>query len=199
MLAIRGVLVEEDVVESHFACNLSACRGACCWEGDWGAPLEDREKKILEQEYENIRPFLSEEGRTAIAEHGPHTYFPEGKIDGTPLLDRGACAYLVRDELGIARCGIERAYEAGATSFPKPLSCQLYPLRIERDPDTGLERLRYDRWDICSAACSKGQAEKVRLYAFVKRGLIRKFGPDWYEALEAAAEYLAERKSSRVK
>jgi hypothetical protein len=196
MIIIQGKLVREDVLEEEFACHLEACKGACCWEGDWGAPLEDEELKVLEREYPNIRPFLSEEGQKAIDEHGPYAYYEEPKENGTLLLKNGACAFLSRDENGIARCGIERAFEAGATPFPKPVSCHLYPVRAAQDPQTGLEMLVYDRWDICAAACRKGQKEGVPLHQFVKNGLIRKYGAAWFEELEAAARHLAEKKAS---
>ena len=195
MIVIQGKLVREDVLEEEFACHLEACKGACCWEGDWGAPLEDEERSVLEREYPNIRPFLSEEGQQAIDEHGPHAYYQEPKEHGTLLLENGACAFLTHDDKGIARCGIERAFEAGATSFPKPVSCHLYPLRVAQDPQTGLEMLHYDRWDICAAACSKGREEGIPLHQFVKTGLIRKFGEAWFAELEAAARYLAKKKA----
>ena len=190
MLIVQEVLVNPDVVEDHFACNLQACKGACCWEGDWGAPLLKEELDILDEIAPQVAPYLTEEGRQTIALQGPYTYFKRAKDFGTTLVQHGACAFMTRNEHGIAQCGIELAYQAGEVDFVKPLSCQLYPVRAERDPHTGFEVLRYDRWDICKAACTKGEKEQIPVYRFVKHGLIRKFGQAWYEELEAAAEFL---------
>ena len=108
MLIVKDVLVSDEIVEEQFICNLKACKGACCWEGDWGAPLETTELHILEQIYEHVAPYLSEEGKAVIKEEGLFTYYKEPKEYGTPLLKNGACAYMTYDEIGIAKCGIEQ-------------------------------------------------------------------------------------------
>lgn len=179
-------------MKEHFLCNLNACKGACCWEGDYGAPLTKEELETLENIYEDVKPFLRPEGIAAIEEQGHYTYFKEPRIYGTTLINNSACAYLTYDELGIAKCGIEQAYRAGKTNFYKPVSCHLYPIRIEENPTNGFDTLEYDRWDICSAACTLGKKEKMPVYKFVKDGLVRKYGEDFYEELEAAAEYLSQ-------
>ena len=183
------------MIEQQFLCDLSSCKGACCWEGDWGAPLEDKELEILEKEYEAIRPFLSEEGQKVIEQHGKYTWYEEPKEHGTPLVKGGACAYMTYSEIGIAQCGIERANKAGATNFLKPISCHLYPIRINKEEVANFEALNYDHWDICSAACSLGKKEKLPVYRFVKDALIRKYGQDFYDELHAAAEYLNDPKN----
>ncbi len=190
MVIIQEVLVNKDVLEEKFACKLDACKGACCWEGDWGAPLDTFELQVLEKEYPAIASYLDDEGRDTIKQKGTYHFFEQVKEYGTPLKEGGACAYLVLEPNGIAKCGIEKAYEAGATSFPKPISCHLYPVRVLRDQHGGFEHLRYDRWDICNPACKQGADENIRVFEFVREGLIRKYGAEWFAELEAAAKHL---------
>lgn len=190
MLIIKDILISDDVVENKFLCNLKACKGACCWEGDYGAPLEEEEMKTLDEIYDKIAPFLTEEGRKTIAQKGKYVYYEEAEEFGTSLQEGGACAYLTVDELGIAKCGIEQAQLAGAIDFKKPISCHLYPIRVKKDERVLFEALNYDEWDICSAACELGEKENLPVYKFLKEALIRKYGEDFYEELDAAAEHL---------
>ncbi|MBK8567734.1 MAG: DUF3109 family protein [Saprospiraceae bacterium] len=190
MVIVQDILVSEEVLTEQFLCNLNACKGACCWEGDFGAPLEAEELETLSQIYEDIKPFLRPAGIEAIERQGAHVYFPGLKGPGTPLLEDGACAYLTFEDNGIAKCGIEKAYEAGATHFKKPISCHLYPVRVSYNPHVDFEALNYDVWDICSAACTAGKAAKLPVYQFVKDAIIRKYGEAFYEEMDAAAGYL---------
>lgn len=192
MILIRDILVSRDVVEEQFLCNLKACKGACCWEGDWGAPLEMEERHTLEHIYDAVRPFLSDSGITAIEEQGLYSYYEEAGEYGTSLQPGGACVFMTYDHLGIARCGIEQAYLAGATSFKKPLSCHLYPIRVKKNEKTGFEALNYDRWDICSAACELGKKESLPVYRFLRDAIVRKYGEEFYEQLDEAAKYMVQ-------
>lgn len=198
MVIVQDILVSDDVLEESFRCNLDACRGACCWEGDFGAPLESAEMDTLHSIYEKLKPFLRKEGIETIEEKGLWVYYEEMNGFGTPLLPDGACAFLTFDENGIAKCGIEKAWEAGAVDFQKPISCHLYPVRVAKNEELGFEALNYDRWDICSAACVAGKKEKVLLYRFVKNAIVRKYGAAFYEELEAAAQHLASLKSENT-
>lgn len=188
MILIDDKIISDDVVEKRFVCNLEACKGACCWEGDYGAPLTDEEREILVNIYEDVKPFLTTEGIAAIEEQGVFTYFKKAKEYGTPLINNRACAYMTYDESGIAKCGIEQAHKAGKTDFLKPISCHLYPVRIEKYE--GFDAVNYDKWEICSAACTLGEKLKIPVYQFVKEALIRKYGEQFYEALEGAAASL---------
>lgn len=190
MIIIQDKLVSDEIIQEHFLCNLEACKGACCWEGDGGAPLEEEELLILDQIYEVIQPFLSPAGQRVIAEEGTHVYDEEGETYATPLIDNGPCAYMTLDQTGTAKCGIEQAWQAGKINFQKPISCHLYPIRVRKNETVRFEALNYDRWDICSAACEKGKELQVPIYQFVKDAIIRKYGEDFYEELEAAAENL---------
>ena len=189
MLIIDHVLVSDEVLTTDFACAVRACKGACCWEGDFGAPLDAEERTILEAIYPNIREVLSPEGRAVIEDSGTSVFFEGNGKFGTPLLENGACAYLTFEEGGVARCGIERAAENGLTDFPKPVSCQLYPIRIERHEKTGFETMNYDQWEICSAACDRGRAEGIPLYEFVREAIVRKYDEEFFEQLAGAAQH----------
>ena len=140
-------LVSLSVVEEHFVCQLDACKGACCWEGDSGAPLAADELFILDKLAEKIRPFLTTEGALSIALQGNYVFLDEIEEYATPLINNRDCAYLTYEANGIAKCGIERAYEAGAIDFKKPISCHLYPIRVQT-MSNGYEALNYDVWNI---------------------------------------------------
>ncbi len=188
MLIVQDKLLDEEILKEEFMCNLDACKGACCWEGDYGAPLEDDEVELLEKEYKNIRPYLLPEGQHILDITGTSVYYEEDKVMGTPLLENAACAFMTSDVNGVAGCGIEQAWKDRKTEFRKPISCHLYPIRAEKDHFSAFETLRYDRWDICKAACSMGKKNKIKVFEFAKEALIRKYGEEWYNELCAAYE-----------
>jgi hypothetical protein len=185
MIIIDDILISDAIIKEFFACQVAACKGACCWEGDEGAPLEENETTIIKEQLNAIKPFLDPEGLEAIEEAGPFIRSNNKRIN-TPLLKSGACAYMLLEE-GVAQCGIEKAYNAGVTDFRKPISCHLYPVRVTEDQELDFEALNYEIWDICSAACSNGKKTKVRLFEFVKDALIRKYGEEFYERLQNIA------------
>lgn len=182
------ILVSFDVIEEQFLCNLSACKGACCWEGDLGAPLEEEELATLDAIVEQVKPYLRPEGIAAIEAQGNYVFNDEGdfKEYSTPLVDNAACAYMTIDKQGVAKCGIEEAHRDGKIDFKKPISCHLYPIRISKL--TNVEALNYDRWDICSAACTAGEKAKLPVYKFLKEPLIRKYGEAVYNELDGVAQ-----------
>lgn len=190
MLIIQDKLVSDDVVEQKFLCNLEACKGACCWEGDAGAPLEADEIEILKQILPQLKPFLLEKGIAAIEAQGVYYNDPVDGIASTTLVDNGPCAFMTYTESGIAQCGIEQAWKAGVVDFKKPISCHLYPIRVERNEEVGFEALNYHRWEICSDACKAGKKAKLPVYQFLKDAIIRKYGEDFYEELDATAQFM---------
>lgn len=190
MIMVQDKLVSDEVATEHFICNLAACKGACCWEGDSGAPLEKAELPILDTIFEQVKPFLSPAGIAVLEKQGLYVWSEEGKDWATPLIDNGPCAYMTYDAFGTAKCGIEQAWRAGVTDFQKPISCHLYPIRVEKNEEIGFEALNYDRWDICSAACTLGEKEKVPVYRFLKEAIVRAYGEDFYEELDAAARFV---------
>ena len=184
MYIVDKKLISSEVFSQKFVCNLEKCRGACCWEGDYGAPLDEAEVDTIAALLPMLSSWLSQESKSAIEEQGHVTY---SKLYGgwvTPLLNNGACAYLVKDADGIARCSFEILYNKGETDFKKPISCHLYPIRVSYNPRTGFEALNYDEWDICSAACQLGEELKVPVFKFVKEALIRKYGSEFYKQVE---------------
>ncbi|MEY8849737.1 DUF3109 family protein [Psychroserpens sp. XS_ASV72] len=185
MFQLGKTIVSEDIIEKDFICNLSACKGACCVDGDAGAPLEAKEAKILEDIYPKVKPFLREKGIKAIEEQGTYIKTTYGELE-TPLIDGAECAYVIFDEHNTALCGIEEAYNQGEVTWKKPLSCHLYPIRIKGYSE--FSAVNYEKWEICDDACTLGKELQVPVYKFVKEALIRKFGEDWYAQLEKIAE-----------
>jgi hypothetical protein len=188
MILVGDKLISEDILEKEFVCDLAACKGVCCVEGDAGAPLEDFEIGIMEEELNHVLPFLPESGKRALKKEGSFTIDGDGDLV-TPLVDGKHCAYTVFDEQGIAGCGIEKAWLAGKSKFRKPISCHLYPIRVQKLVDQ--DALNYHKWDVCAPACACGTQLKVPVYAFLKEALIRAYGETWYAILdETAAAWL---------
>ena len=185
MFQIKNTLISESIIENDFVCNLSACKGACCIEGDAGAPLEKEEVLILKEIYPTLKPFLRREGILAIENQGTSIVTDLGELE-TPLVNNSECAYLIFNENKTALCGIEEAYNKGIVTFKKPISCHLYPVRVKDYSE--FAAVNYDKWAICDDACVLGKELKVPVYKFVKEALIRKFGKEWYFELELAAK-----------
>lgn len=181
MIIVGQAILSDDIAEKEFVCNLDKCKGACCVEGDAGAPLDEDECRILEEEWEKTKPFLSAKGIAEIERQGPWILDSDGDYS-TPTIEGRECAYAVYDKKGKLGCGIEQAWKAGRTSFRKPISCHLYPIRITRYGEH--EALNYHRWDICNPACHLGKELGVPVYQFLKEALIRKYGAEWYAQLE---------------
>lgn len=192
MILIEDTVISDDIVEQQFVCDLNKCKGACCVEGDLGAPLEEVELAIMDEIYEKIKPYLSEAGIKAIEEQGKYIEDFEGDFS-TTTIDNKECAYAIYDAKGILKCAIEEAYNDGIVDFKKPISCHLYPIRITKYEH--YHALNYDRWSICSPACTLGEQLKVPVYQFLKEPLIRAFGEDWYAELEEEAKQLQDEKN----
>ena len=185
MIPINNTIVSDELIKEKFVCDLNKCKGACCVEGESGAPLEKEELEILEKIYDKVKPYLTPKGIAAIEEQG--LFLKDSDDDWvTPLINSdGACAYTIFEN-GIAQCGIEKAYSEGKTNFQKPVSCHLYPVRITKHKE--YDAVNYHEWEICSPACSLGKK--------LKDSLVRKYGTNWYEELKLAAGKLSEMASS---
>lgn len=190
MLIIQDTLVSLDIVEENFVCDLHACKGACCTEGDYGAPLKADEMDTITQYLAIIKDNLPERSQRVLENETGFTFYKEPDVWGTTCHEDGACLFLTKNELGVSICGIEKTYYEGKIPFKKPLSCHLYPVRITKNEILGFEAWNYDRWDICSAACTKGNKEKMPIYQFVKEAIIREKGQDFYNELDAAAQHM---------
>ena len=196
MIEYENTILSSELFEEEFVCNLGKCKGACCVAGDGGAPLEEHEVDILDADLEKILPFLPEKGRAALEEKGTFAIDADGDYE-TTLVDGKECAFTVFRKDGTASCGIEDAYNAGETTFMKPISCHLYPIRVGKLKD-GRKALNYHRWDICSDACSLGKELKVPVYKFLGTALEREFGKEYVAGLEdvntAWKDYIAGKK-----
>ena len=181
MFQLGKTIVSEDILEKEFVCNLGACKGECCIAGEAGAPITKEETTILKEIYPKVKSFLRKEGIKAIEEQDTHVVSELGELE-TPLVNGKECAYVTFKENGIASCGIEDAFNAGEVSFKKPISCHLYPIRVQDYSE--FAAVNYHKWPICNDACLLGKELKVPVYKFLKEALIRKFGENWYLELK---------------
>lgn len=184
MFQLNKTIISEEILEKEFVCNLSACKGACCVDGDAGAPLDEDETKILAEIFPKVKPFLRPEGIAAIEVQGTHVVSDFDELE-TPLIDGKDCAYVIFDGK-TALCGIEQAYNEGIVDWKKPVSCHLYPIRVKEYSD--FAAVNYHKWHICTDACALGEELSVPVYKFVKEALVRKFGQQWFDELDKVAQ-----------
>lgn len=187
ILEIKDKLVSTELFDKEFVCNLSACKGACCIEGDDGAPMTREEVSLIEKHLEEIKPFMMQKGIDAV-EHGGVYYLDREKEPVTALVWGKECAFVVTDENGMHKCAIENAHRAGKIPVNKPISCHLYPIREKKY--NSFTALNYDKWSICKDACTLGEELKVPVYRFLKEPLIRAYGHEFYQELENADQEL---------
>ena len=186
IVEIGDVLISEEVILEYFACDYPVCKGQCCIIGESGAPLKEEELDPIEANYEVFAPLMRPEGRQAVEEKGFFEIDRDGDLV-TPLVPGSEeCAFCLFED-GNCFCSMERQYFAGACSFRKPISCQLYPIRV-KELGAGRIGLNLHRWDICRCAFEKGRKEGIRVYQFLKEPLVRAFGAEFYDALCMAAE-----------
>ena len=188
MIQIDDTIISTDLFDTRFCCDLSVCKGECCVEGDSGAPLERAELAKLEEVLPVVWDDLSEKSKAVIERQGVSYVDVEGDLV-TSIVGQGECVFSRFEEDGTCICAIEKAYREGRVGFYKPISCHLYPVRLETLRN-GTVALNVHRWKVCRCAFAKGQEENVPLYVFLKEPLIRRFGKDWYEKVEIAAEEL---------
>ncbi|GHT49371.1 hypothetical protein FACS189440_15020 [Bacteroidia bacterium] len=187
MLQILDTIISLDVLEEFFLCDLSACKGICCVEGDSGAPVEEDEIAQLEKVLPVIWNDLSPKAQEVINKQGVVYLDEEGEFV-TSIVKGEDCVFTCYDENGYCKCAIEKACREGKTDFYKPVSCHLYPVRVAKYK--GFRAVNYHRWNVCQAATILGKKENVKVYQFLKEPLIRKFGEEWYGHLcQAAKEY----------
>lgn len=185
MLQIGETLVSLDLIEHFFCCNLDKCLGECCIEGDAGAPITKNEyekiKEILPVVWDELLPKAQE----VIKEQGVGYIDEEGDLV-TSIVDGRNCVFTCYDKNGMCLCAIEKAYRSGKIDFYKPISCHLYPVRLQEY--SGFTAINYHRWKICKAAEVLGRKNNIRLYQFLEEPLTRKFGAEWYAELKTACE-----------
>jgi len=185
MLEIGKALVSLDLLEEHFLCDLFKCKGACCVEGDSGAPLTQEEAIKLEEILPLVEPYMTSEGKAVVGHQGTSVVDSDGDTV-TPLVNNRECAFTFKDEHGIVKCAVEKAFLDGKTDFRKPVSCHLFPIRITEYKR--FDAVNYQELKICKPGRECGRGQKLPLYKFLKEPLIRKYGESWYKQLEVAAE-----------
>ncbi len=190
MIQIDDTLISLDLLDQFFICDLGACKGACCVEGDAGAPLEKEEFDLLTDLLPIVWDDLSPKAKELIKKQGVGYMDDDGEMV-TSIVDGKDCVFTCYDGEGVCKCAIEKAYREGRTTFYKPISCHLYPVRVAKY--NKFTAVNYHRWRICRAGEVLGKKENVRIYQFLKEPLIRKFGEEWYKALEECAEELTRR------
>lgn len=181
LIEIHDKIISTQIFDRKFVCDLNTCKGACCIKGDAGAPLDEEEANILEENIDKIKPFMRKEGIEEVDKTGVF-YIDQENDMATTLVNEQECAFVFFDEKGITKCAIEKAQSEGAIDFKKPLSCHLYPIRVKKFND--FTALNYNHWDICEPACSCGDKFNVPVYKFLREPLIRAFGDSFYEELE---------------
>ncbi|HZK03576.1 MAG TPA: DUF3109 family protein [Bacteroidaceae bacterium] len=181
MIQIQDVIVSLDLLTKKFSCDLTKCAGACCVEGDAGAPISEKEAEQIKSILPIIWDDLSPEAREVIDNQGVTYIDAEGDLV-ISIIGRKECVFVYRDEKDCCYCSIEKAYRENRCSFIKPISCYLYPIRVKRIGDMWC--LNYNRWNICNEAVKKGEKEHVPLYKFLREPLVAKFGEEWYKELE---------------
>jgi len=204
MFMIKDIIVSDALFDEYFECDMNKCKGACCWEGDFGAPVTAGEIHEIEKIIDLVIPVLPPEHRKKIEKEG-YTKFYEipknttlqsgtgtGGVEkdfiGTNLMPDGSCVFLVKNKKGIGLCALETLYRQGKTNWKKPISCELFPVRVNKSEIQGFEALNYYEWDLCSQACTLGKKNKIPVFKFVKNALIRKYGEEFYQEMEIAYE-----------
>ena len=187
LIELKDKIVSTEVFERKFVCDLSACKGACCIEGDAGAPLTPEEVSTLEEVLEEVKPYMREEGKRAVEKNGVF-YMDQENEPVTTLVNGAECAFVFFDDKGITKCAIEKAHSERKISFKKPISCHLYPIRLKKFND--LTAIAYDKWAICKPACDCGEKLDVPVFKFLKEPIVRAFGEDFYEEMEVVEKEL---------
>lgn len=187
LVEIQDKIVSTQIFERQFVCDLSACKGACCIEGDGGAPVTKEEVAIIEANLDKVLPYMRPEGIAAIQAQGV-VYEDEDFEPATTLVNGKECAFVYFDQTNTAKCAIEKAHREGHIDFIKPISCHLYPIRTKQFSE--YTALNYEKWDICEPACACGEKLEVPVYKFLKEPLIRAFGPTFYKELEVVSREL---------
>ncbi|MBN2728412.1 MAG: DUF3109 family protein [Bacteroidales bacterium] len=186
MIEIGRTILSRDIFEEHFVCDLLKCKGACCVEGDSGAPLTTEEAIFIEQDYDQFKDYLPVAHKKEVQAQGYSIIDSDGDLV-TPLVNNRQCVYSFTDEKGILKCAIEKAYFEGKTTFRKPVSCHLFPIRITEYEH--MDAVNYQKIKICKPGRVCGSFSKTPLYKFLKEPLIRRYGEAWYKEIEIAAQY----------
>lgn len=190
MIIIDNKIISDDIAEAQFVCDLTKCKGGCCEEGDAGAPLTNEELAEVNNNYEIIKPYMTKNAIAHVEKNGRYQYDQEfGWVTPTLPSDNEICVYAFREANGLIKCAFEQAYNEGKIKWKKPISCHLYPIIAYSGRHGDYERLNYEpRKKLCSPACKLGEKLKVPVYQFLKEPLVRKYGEEFFGALEQVAQ-----------
>jgi len=190
VIVIDKVLVSDDVLEKQFICDLAKCKGGCCEDGDAGAPLDKEELDVILELYERVKPYLTEASVAEIEKKGKYVYHKEfGWVTPTLGNDSEICVYGIRGRDGIIKCAFEQAYNDGKIKWKKPVSCHLFPIITKKSKHSGHELMNYEpREKLCNPACALGKELQVPTYEFLKEAVVRKYGEEFYAALDAVGK-----------
>ena len=180
MIEIEDKIISDDVFLTQFACDLYKCKGACCVEGDSGAPISNHEVKSIENDLKSIKPFMSEQVISAVERNGVKYIDSEGD-QVTTLINGKECAFVFYDQNKIAKCSIETAYKSNKINFNKPISCHLYPIRVKKH--NKFQSLNVDKRSICKSACQCGSKLSIPVFKFLKEAIVRLWGKEFFEDL----------------
>jgi hypothetical protein len=187
ILDIGGILISSEILTEKFCCDYEKCKGICCVEGDAGAPVTLEEIASIEESLDAVWADLSASAQSVIDRQGVAYNDKDGEL--VTSIVRGKDCVFTCYEGDCCLCALEKAYREGKTTFCKPVSCALYPIR-EKNFGNGLIGLNYNRWAVCHDAVEKGAALNLPVYQFLKEPLIRRFGEAWYQELCEVAEEL---------
>lgn len=191
MIQIQNTILSEDIFEQHFICDLCKCKGQCCVDGESGAPLTQEEHENILRILPEIWAELSPKAQDLIDKQGISYVDYDGELV-TSIINGEECVFTFFDADGVCKCAIDRAYREGRIDVQKPISCHLYPIRLQEFAD--FTAVNYHRWSVCKPAVALGKKEGVPLYQFLKEPLIRRFGQEWYTEVCEAAELLKKEK-----
>lgn len=188
IIQVGEVILTSEILTEYFCCDLEACKGICCVEGDSGAPLTLDEVGEMENVLDEVWPDLSAQAQSLIDRQGVAYTDAEGDLV-TSIVQGRDCVFTCYGTDGCCYCASDKAFREGRTAWDKPLSCALYPIREKhfRDGSVGLQ---YHRWNICRPAVEKGRRLNLKLYQFLKDPLVRRFGQAWYDELCEVARQL---------
>ena len=191
--------MSDDVVQKQFVCDLAKCKGGCCEEGDAGAPLDEEELEIILEMYEKVKPYLTPQSVAEVEKKGKYVYNKEfGWVTPTLGNDNEICVYGHRDKTGLIKCAFEEAYNDGVIPWKKPISCHLFPVIIHKGKQGDYDRVNYEpREKLCNPACGLGKKLEVPTYEFLKEPLTRKYGEEFYTALDKVAKLQAAKRKEQ--
>lgn len=193
IIQVGDVLLSPDIFTEHFCCDYEKCKGICCIEGDAGAPVTMDEIASIEESLGEVWSDLSASAQSVIDRQGVAYSDRDGDLV-TSIVAGKDCVFTCYDG-DKCLCALEKACRSGKTSFIKPISCALYPIR-EKRLSNGMVALNYHQWDVCKDARTLGKKLNMPVWQFLKEPLIRRFGKEWYEELSLTAACLEEREKN---